>query len=71
MGVSFIPDLALVTVRDDVVIRELTPRAPGRQIVAGVLAGGYRSPATVAMLDILTEVGQEFRADRRELALAV
>jgi DNA-binding transcriptional LysR family regulator len=71
MGVSFIPDLALVTVRDDVVIRELTPRAPGRRIVAGVLAGGYRSPATVAMLDTLTEVGQDFRADRRELALAV
>jgi DNA-binding transcriptional LysR family regulator len=71
MGVSFIPDLALVTVRDDVVIRELTPRAPERRIVAGVLAGGYRSPATVAMLDTLTEVGQGFRADRRELALAV
>jgi DNA-binding transcriptional LysR family regulator len=71
MGVSFIPDLALVTVRDDVVIRELTPRAPERHIVAGVLAGGYRSPATVAMLDILAEVGRGFRADRRELALAV
>src|SRR5918998_88886 len=61
MGVSFIPDLALVTVRDDVVIRELTPRAPERRIVAGVLAGGYRSPATVAMLETLTEVGQGFR----------
>src|SRR3954449_6498971 len=68
MGVSFIPDLALVTVRDDVVIRELTPRAPSRRIVAGSLAGGYRSPATVAMLEILAEVGQEFQTDRRELA---
>ena len=71
MGVSFIPDLALVTVRDDVVIRELTPRAPSRRIVAAALAGGYRSPAAVAMLDTLVEVGTSFRADRRELALAV
>src|SRR3954453_19792052 len=71
MGVSFIPDLALVTVRDDVVIRELTPRAPSRRIVAGSLAGGYRSPATEAMLEILVEVGQEFQSGRAELALAV
>ena len=71
MGVSFIPDLALVTVRDDVVIRELTPRAPSRRIVAGSLAGGYRSPAAAAMLDILVEVGGEFQTGRRELALAV
>ena len=71
MGVSFIPDLALVTVRDDVVIRELTPRAPSRRIVAGSLAGGYRSPAAAAMLDILVEVGAEFQTGRRELALAV
>jgi len=26
MGVSLIPDLALVTVRDDVIIREIAPR---------------------------------------------
>jgi DNA-binding transcriptional LysR family regulator len=71
MGVSFIPDLALVTVRDDVVIRELTPRAPSRRIVAASLAGGYCSPATAAMIEILEEVGSDFSADRRELALAV
>src|SRR4051812_19062529 len=70
MGVSFIPDLALVTVRDDVVIRELSPRAPARRIVAASLAGGYRSPATVAMLDILGDVGGGFQTDRRELALS-
>jgi DNA-binding transcriptional LysR family regulator len=71
MGVSLIPDLALVTVRDDVVIREITPRPAVRRILAGSLAGGYRSPATVAMLEILAEVGAEFQAGRRELALAV
>ena len=71
MGISVIPDLALVNVRDDVVIREIAPRPPVRHIVAGTLAGGFRSPAMVAMLDILVEVGSEFEAGRRELALAV
>ncbi|MEA2295381.1 MAG: hypothetical protein QOE86_3020 [Solirubrobacteraceae bacterium] len=71
MGVSLIPDLALVTVRDDVVIREITPRPAVRRIVAATLAGGYRSPAGAAMLEILIEVGAEFQTGRRELALAV
>jgi DNA-binding transcriptional LysR family regulator len=71
MGVSIVPDLALANVRDDVVIRQIAPRAPVRHIVAGTLAGGYRSPAIVAMLEVLTEIGREFAGDRRELALAV
>jgi len=64
-------DLALTSVREDVIIRSLTPRAPVRRIVAATLAGGYRSAAAAAMLDILVEVGREFAGDRRELALAV
>jgi hypothetical protein len=39
--------------------------------VAATLAGGHRSAAAAAMLEILVEVGQEFAGDRRELALAV
>ena len=70
MGVSVIPDLALVTVRDDVVIRSLGPRAPFRRIQAGTLEGAYRSPAVEAMLGVLTDVGQELQGDRRLLALA-
>ena len=70
MGVSVVPDLALVNVRDDVVIREIAPRAPVRHIVAGTLAGAFRSPAMEAMLEILVEVGREFERDRRQLALA-
>ena len=70
MGVSIVPDLALVNVRDDVVIREIAPRAPVRYIVAGTLAGAFRSPATDAMLEILVEVGREFQGERRRLALA-
>src|SRR3954469_11452728 len=71
VGVCLIPDLALISVRDDVVIRSLGAKPPFRRILAGSLAGGYRSPAAAAMLDILAEVGAEFQTDRRELALAV
>ncbi len=70
VGVSLIPDLALVSVRDDVVIRSLAGPPPVRTISAGTLAGGYRSPAAEAMLAILAEVGAEFEAGRRSLALA-
>src|SRR4051794_29244125 len=71
MGVALIPDLALITVREDVVIREIAPRPAGRQIVAATLAGAYRSPQVAAMTEILVEVGAEFQTGRRELALAV
>ena len=71
MGVSLIPDLALLAVRDDVVVRQLRTRPPVRHIVAGTLAGGYCSPAKEAMLEILCEVGREFEGKRQTLALAV
>ena len=70
MGVSVIPDLALATVRDDVVIRSLGARAPVRRIVAGTLEGGYCSPAAEGMLSVLVEVCRELAGDRRALSLA-
>jgi DNA-binding transcriptional LysR family regulator len=70
MGVSFIPDLALVSVRDDIVIRSLGPRAPVRRIMAATLAGSFVSPAKQAMLEILVEVGREHAGRRQTLALA-
>jgi hypothetical protein len=70
MGVSFIPDLALVSVRDDIVIRSLGPRAPVRRILAATLADSFVSPAKQAMLDILVEVGSEHAGRRQTLALA-
>jgi DNA-binding transcriptional LysR family regulator len=69
-GVSMIPDLALVAVRDDVVIRSLGARPPQRIISAATLAGSWSSPAKTAMLGVLREVSSGFSADRRELALA-
>jgi DNA-binding transcriptional LysR family regulator len=70
MGVSFIPDLALVSLRDDIVIRSLGARPPMRRIMATTLADSFCSPAKQAMLDILVEVGQEHAGGRRALALA-
>jgi DNA-binding transcriptional LysR family regulator len=70
MGVSFIPDLALIAVRDDVVVRSLGARPPVRRIVATTLADSFRSPAKQAMLDVLVEVAGEFGQRRTELALA-
>lgn len=70
VGVSLIPDLALISVRDDVVIRSLGAKAPVRRILAATLQDGYCSPATQAMLEILVEVGAQFEVKRRTLALA-
>ena len=70
MGVSFIPDLALMSVRDDIVVRSLGARAPARHIAAATLKGSYKSPAKQAMIDVLVEIGQEFSAGRAELSLA-
>jgi DNA-binding transcriptional LysR family regulator len=60
VGVSLLPSFALANVRDDIVVRSLGKSAPARQIAAATLVGGYRSPATEAMLDILREVAAEF-----------
>jgi DNA-binding transcriptional LysR family regulator len=70
VGVCLIPDLALAAIRDDVVIRELEGRPPVRHVLAATLAGGFVSPAAAAMLEILVEVGAEFEATNRSLALA-
>jgi DNA-binding transcriptional LysR family regulator len=70
VGASFIPDLALISVRDDIVIRSLGPRPPVRRIMAATLSGSFCSPAKQAMLDTLVEVGGEFSSNRRRLALA-
>jgi DNA-binding transcriptional LysR family regulator len=70
MGASLIPDLALITVRDDIVVRSLGARPPMRVIWAATLRDSFRSPAKQAMLDVLEEVGAEFSESRRALAIA-
>ena len=69
VGVSLIAELGLRTVRDDIVVRPLGRETPVRQIFASVLKG-YRSPATVAMLEHLEAVGHAHAAGRPALELA-
>jgi len=47
-------------VREDIAVRSLGRGAPTRRIAAATLAGRYRSPATEAMLDILSEAADSF-----------
>src|SRR5215213_3499245 len=69
VGVALIAELALTTVRDDIVIRSLGRDTPIRRIHAAALAGGYRSPATAAMLEILTDVAARYQVRRPDLEL--
>jgi DNA-binding transcriptional LysR family regulator len=70
VGASFIPDLALMSVRDDIVVRSLGPRPPARQIVAATLKDSFCSPSKQAMLEVLIEIGDQFAGKHRGLALA-
>lgn len=69
VGVALLPDLALTTVRDDIVIREL-PKPPNRHVLALTAPGSYRSPATSAMLEVLQEAAVTYRKQRFKLAAA-
>lgn len=69
VGVALVAELALTTVRDDIVIRSLGRETPIRRIHAAALAGGYRSPATTAMLEILTDVAASYHTRRPDLEL--
>ena len=54
VGVTLIPGLGIATVRDDIVLRSLSPQPPRRRIVAAVPAG-YRAPAVAPFVDLLRE----------------
>ena len=57
LGVTLLPDLALPTLRSDLVVRPTAPPAPMRSVWAVSRNKGSRSPASEAMLSILVEVG--------------
>jgi DNA-binding transcriptional LysR family regulator len=62
VGVAFIPQLALSTaVRKDIVVRELAPAPPVRQVIVAVPFGGRLAPAAPAMLQILQEAAARYR----------
>ena len=69
VGVSLIAELGLTSVRDDIVVRSLGRDTPVRHIFAATLAGGYRSPAVAAMLEILADVAAR-HCERRPVLTA-
>jgi DNA-binding transcriptional LysR family regulator len=68
VGVSLIAELGLRSVREDIVVRPLGRDTPVRQIFATALTG-YRSPATLAMIEVLRTVGAAHAAGRPRLEL--
>jgi DNA-binding transcriptional LysR family regulator len=64
-GIAVVPELALTNLRADVTVRNLGSSAPTRTIAAATLAGQHRSPATLALLDLLGEVTQAHLATRQ------
>ena len=63
VGVSIFPRLALTPLHAGVVARSLGPAAPVRRIWAARPAEGYRSTASEAMLQILQDVAEQFKAE--------
>src|SRR5215218_6912877 len=68
VGVSLIAELGLTTIRDDILVRDLGRETPVRKIYAAV-AGGYRTPATTAMLEVLQDVAESYQSRRPRLSL--
>ncbi|HEV3318990.1 MAG TPA: LysR family transcriptional regulator [Solirubrobacteraceae bacterium] len=62
VGVALIPELALSVVREDIVIRALSPRPPARRVIAATAAGARLLPAAPAMLSVLELVASEYEA---------
>ena len=61
VGVALIPELALSVVREDVIIRALSPAPPVRQVIAAAPAGARLVPAAPAMLQVLEESAAQYR----------
>ena len=70
MGVTLLPDLALVSPHPGIVVIPVAPEAPIRRVWAATLRAGSRSRATEAMVDVLEEVSARFGAARSEAAAA-
>jgi DNA-binding transcriptional LysR family regulator len=66
VGVALIPELALSVVRDDIVVRVLSPAPPMRMVVAALPSGGRLAPAGPAMLQVLREAAADYRGHDRE-----
>ena len=68
LGYTLLPDLALPTLREDLVVRPTEPVAPKRRVWAATRAQGARSQATEAIVETLGKVGVRVAQGRLELA---
>jgi DNA-binding transcriptional LysR family regulator len=64
VGVALIPELALAHVREDIAIREISPRSPVRRVTVATPSDAL-TPAAEAMLAILEEAAVAYAAQRR------
>jgi DNA-binding transcriptional LysR family regulator len=69
MGVALAPDLALVSVHPDVVVRPVALQPLRRRVFAVHRAGGL-SPAIAAMLEVLTTTSSAWRREAGAIASA-
>lgn len=63
MGVTLIPDLALMLPSPEVALVEVVPDPPVRRVWAATLDAGARSPAAAAMVEMLATVGAQLAAE--------
>jgi DNA-binding transcriptional LysR family regulator len=68
VGVALIPELALSVVREDIVIRSLSPAPPVREVIAASPAGARLVPAAPAMLSTLAQAAARYEQRRRRPA---
>jgi DNA-binding transcriptional LysR family regulator len=64
VGVALIPELALSVVREDIVVRALSPSPPIRQVIAVTPAGARLVPAAPAMLGVLEAAASRYETQR-------
>jgi DNA-binding transcriptional LysR family regulator len=60
VGVALIPELALSSLRDDIVIRALAPGSPMRRVVAATAKGPGAPPAARAMVRVLVDTASRY-----------
>ena len=64
VGVALIPELALSVLREDIVIRTLSPNPPVRQVIAAMPAGARLVPAAPMMLGVLEATARRYEKQR-------
>lgn len=60
VGVALIPRLALGEVRFGIVVRELAPQSPWRDVVAATVSGPGVAPAAKTMIQVLVDVAERY-----------